>query len=57
MRGGGVDNIQENDHSIGYVNSSGDGCDFGRDNGGGEKEMMVFIMMTMIIVVMMMMAR
>ena len=32
IRGGGVDNIQEND------NSGGDDCGFGRDNGGGEKE-------------------
>ena len=38
MRGGGVDNVQENDNSVGYVNSSGDGCDCGHDNGGGEKE-------------------
>ena len=38
IRGGGVDNVQENDNSVGYVNSSGDGCDFGHDNGGGEKE-------------------
>ena len=38
MRGGGLDNVQENDNSVGYVNSGGDGCDFGHDNGGGEKE-------------------
>ena len=33
MRGGGVDNVRENDNSVGYVNSGGDGCDFGQDNG------------------------
>ena len=32
---GGVDNVQENDNSVGHVNSGGDGCDFGHDNGGG----------------------
>ena len=24
--------------TFGYVNSGGDGCDFGHDNGSGEKE-------------------
>jgi len=39
MRGGGVDNVQENDNNVGYVKSGGGGggCDFGHDN-GGEKE-------------------
>ena len=31
-------NVQENDNNVGYVNSGGDGCDFGHDNGSGEKE-------------------
>ena len=38
IRGGGVDNVQDNVNNVGYVNSDGDGCDFGHDNGSGEKE-------------------
>ena len=26
IRGGGVDNVQENENSLGHVNSGGDGC-------------------------------
>ena len=38
IRGGGVDNVQDNVNNVGYVNSSGDGCDFGHDIASGEKE-------------------